>query len=209
MTYLLASLAVLLVGPLSYRVAARAPWAVRILDGAVVVSVGALVVLHILPETVERGGFVALVPMVIGLLGPSLIERALDGLERQAHTAVLVLVLIGLGVHATMDGVALVLPHDSEGGVLSDSLQLAVVLHRVPVSLLIWWLLRPAYGTLVASVALSIEGMGTIIGYVAAHGLVLHMQSPVITVLQALVAGSLLHVVVDRRDYHAPAGQAH
>lgn len=200
MLFLVLSLVMLLVGPLSYAVAQRAPWALKVLDAAVIVSVGALVVLHILPETLERGGWVLLLPMLVGLLGPTLIERGLSGLERQAHIVVLVLVLIGLGVHAVMDGVALMLPHLDDHA-LETSLPLAVVLHRVPVSLLIWWLIRPTYGVFAASLALSIEGLGTVVGYASAHALGPHIDSPTLMVVQAVVAGSLLHVVVDRRDY--------
>jgi zinc transporter ZupT len=204
MAFLLASLAVLAVGPASFALAQHWRRALRILDGLVVIAVGGLVVLHIIPETVERAGWVAVAPLVAGLLGPTFVERALVSIERQAHVVLLLLVLFGLGVHALMDGVALALP-SVEGGWGGLSLPTAVVLHRIPVSLLIWWLLRPSYGVGVAVGALAVEGIGAIVGFVTAQGLAGHVNSPVISAVQAFVAGSMLHVMVDRRDY----GEAH
>lgn len=200
MLFLIASLAVLAVGPLSYRIAARAPWALRILDAVVVASVGALVLLHILPETLEKVGWPAFVPLVVGLLGPSLLERTLSRLERGAHHLLVLLVIGGLGLHALTDGVALALPIHEES-LLGFSLPVAVVLHRIPVSLLIWWLLRPSYGTWAAVAALAVEGLGAVVGYAAAHLLVPHIDSPILSLVQSFVAGSMLHVAVDRRDY--------
>jgi len=205
MAFLIASLAVLAVGPLSFSVARNWGRALRVLDGVVVLAVGGLVVLHIIPETVERAGWIAVVPMVVGLLGPTVVERGLANIERQAHMVLLILVLFGLGLHALMDGVALALPTVEEGwGGLS--LPAAVVLHRIPVSLLLWWLLRPSYGVGVAAGALAVEGIGAVVGYATAQGLAGHVNTPVIGAVQAFVAGSMLHVMVDRRDY---GGEAH
>jgi len=204
MAFLVASLAVLAVGPASFALAHRWMRALRILDGVVVIAVGGLVVLHIIPETVERAGWLAVVPLVVGLLGPTVVERALANLERQAHVVLLVLVLFGLGGHALMDGVALALPAAEEGWA-GMSLPAAVVLHRIPVSLLIWWLLRPSFGIGVAAGALAVEGVGAVVGYVTAQGLAVHINSPIVAAVQAFVAGSMLHVMVDRRDY----GEAH
>jgi uncharacterized protein len=204
MLFLIASLLVLGVGPSSYALAEHVPLLFKALDLFVVVAVGALVLLHIVPETVEKGGLVLLLPMLVGLLGPTVLERALSGLERQTHVAVVLFVLIGLAVHALLDGVALVLPH-AEESLLDLSLPMAVVLHRVPVSLLLWWLIRPTYGVGLAWLALAIEGLGTVVGFVLAQKLAAHLASPAVAIVQALVAGSLLHVVVDRPHTRAHA----
>jgi uncharacterized protein len=200
MTFLIASVAVLAVGPLTYYFAERSHWAIRVLEAVVVIAVGALLLLHILPETIAQVGWIALVPMVLGLLGPTFVERALGSIERQAHIALVLLVLCGLGIHALMDGVALVLPTHEEG-LAGLSLPIVVVLHRIPVSLLIWWLLRPSYGLWAATLALCIEGLGAVVGFFAAHALVTHVNSPVVGFVQAFVAGSMLHVMVDRHHH--------
>jgi hypothetical protein len=107
------------------------------------------------------------------------------------------------GAVGHVEDLALALP-PSEPGLLGSSLPLAVVLHRVPVSLVIWWLLRPRLGVWPAALALSVEGLGTIVGYALAQQLAPHVENPVLNAVQALVAGSLLHVVVDRRDFGRP-----
>ncbi len=200
MGYLVASLAALFVGPVTYGLAGRARGAVRVLGIVVVIAVGALLVFEIIPETIERAGWIALVPMGVGLLGPAIIERGLEAIERQTHIALLVLIMLGLGIHAVTDGVALVLP--SGGSEMRRmSLPLAVVLHRIPVSLLIWWLLRPEFGVIVASLALATEGLGSIVGYVGAAALVPHLETAAAGLVQAFIAGSMLHVMLDRGDF--------
>jgi len=202
MFLLAASVAVLLVGPLTYGLAGHAARALKVLEFVVIVSVGALLLLHIVPEIFATMGWVAAVPLIIGMLGPSLVERLLAGLERQAHLALILLVLVGLAVHALLDGIALALPSAHEhGGAADPSLPIAVVLHRIPVSLLVWWLVRPRFGVVAASIVLGVEGCGAILGYFTAAAIAVHVHSPVIGALQALVAGSILHVLVDRHDY--------
>jgi hypothetical protein len=109
MSFLIGSLAALFVGPLSYGFVRHATRTLRALDIVIVVLVGALLLLDIIPETVKRGGWVALAPLGIGLLGPIFLERTLARIERQAHFALIGLIAVGLGIHAVMDGVALVL----------------------------------------------------------------------------------------------------
>lgn len=204
MGFLVASVAVLLVGPLTYALAARATVAFKFLDLIVIISVGGLLILHILPEIFIEVGWLAAIPLLAGLLGPALLERAAVGLEREAHIILLALVLVGLAFHALLDGIALALPtHSTHGAGADPSLPLVVVLHRIPVSLLIWWLVRPRWGALAAWLVLAIEGSGAVAGYSAAYALAAHVHGPWSGGLQALVAGSILHVLVDRHDYRA------
>ncbi len=200
MGFLAASIASLAAGPLSYWLAGRLPWARRVLDTVVILAVGSLVLFHVLPETLAAAGWKALFPLLVGLLGPTAVERTSRNLERQAHTVVMVLLLVGLFAHALLDGVALVLPRD-EHSLLGMSLPLAIVLHRLSMSLLIWSLVRPSYGVALAILCLGIEGTGTVVGFFSAQLLVTYLESSTVVALQALVVGSLLHVVVDRRHH--------
>ena len=70
-----------------------------------------------------------------------------------------------------------------------------MVLHRIPVSLVIWWLVRPRYGTPLAAAGIAALVAVTLLGYVvgtevldAVHGLGGDLY-------QAFVSGSLVHVV--------------
>jgi zinc transporter ZupT len=195
MVLLAASLAMLLLGPLLYRLVGARATALAVLDTVSVVSVGVLVVLFILPESIAENGPVALVPMLVGLLLPTVIERGLGRVAAQAHRAVLGIVIAGLSVHQVLDGIALGLP---DGG-HSHALPAAVVLHQLPAGLVIWRLLRASRGERVAAWVMGVLALGIIAGFVAGDALAV-LDFPGLGLFTALVAGSLLHVFVHTWD---------
>ncbi|ACY19298.1 permease [Haliangium ochraceum] len=199
MFLLVTSVLALAIGPVLYRAAGAARWALSALDGFIMVAVAGLVVVHIVPHSVALAGPWALGLALLGFLGPGMIERYLHRAARTTHLATLVLACIGLMAHALFDGAALGSAahghgHDHEGSLLA----IAVVLHRLPVGVTIWWLLRPASGLLVAAATLTGLGVATVAGYGLAGALAAHMDAAWVGMLQCLVAGSLLHVVVHR-----------
>ena len=109
----------------------------------------------------------------------------------------LVPALLGLLVHAGLDGAALYTPPLAQGHP-ADLLPLAVVLHRLPESLAIWWLLSPSRGPRLALAALGAVGLATVAGYLGAGALLPYAQTQGMAWFQALVGGALLHVVVHR-----------
>lgn len=191
---LLGSVAVLGCGPLLYSAAGRFAGLRRPLDGAVVISVGVVVVAQILPETFEHAGWVASLPLLAGLLGPTLAERALSRLESQTHRAVLAIVVVGLAAHAVVDGVALTLP--GQLGTDWHVLPAAVILHRVPTSLVVWRFLASDGRSRRGALALGVIALATVIGWLAGDAWLSHLHGPEVGLFQAFVAGSLLHVVV-------------
>lgn len=208
MLLLVISLLALVVGPLLFRLADRAHWALLGLDGFIMVTVAGLVLAHVVPHSVEVAGPWALGMALVGFLGPGLIERHLHRAARSTHLATMLLACIGLVVHEFFDGVALGLPaagheqHD-EGSILA----LAVVLHRLPVAVTVWWLLRPVLGAVAAAGTLGGLGLATVAGFAFASGVEPLMGEAWIGLLQCLVAGSLLHVVVHRPPpLAAPSG---
>ena len=77
-----------------------------------------------------------------------------------------------------------------------------MVLHRVPVGLTIWLLLRPGRGALVAPGTLGLVAGATVIGFLAGDGLLAGVSHRALAGFQALVAGTLLHVVLHRPHDH-------
>lgn len=197
--YLVLSLLALGVGPLAYRVAGRGR-SLPFLDGLVVICVAVLVLVEIMPHAVRHAGWVAMAPMLLGLLGPTLAERWRARAEVSAHGFVLWLVAIGLSIHALLDGVALRLP---TGDTEVVALPLAVVLHRVPASLVVWRVLLEPMGARYATAVLSSIGILTVVGYVAAAPLFAVLPETAIAMVEALVGGSLLHIVVHARHSHS------
>ena len=191
MGFLLASLAVLAAGPVLHHLSLSRPRFRSGLDGFTFVAIAGLVLFHLLPECFAKAGWPTLVAVATGLFGPRVFERFVRGLAGHAHRFALFLALVGLVLHAVLDGVAL----DHEQG--SQALALAVLIHRLPAAIAVWWLLRP-YGSLVAGGALGALGVATVFGYFTGHAIWHHDALFWPAIFQALMAGSLLHVVAHR-----------
>ncbi|PIE17789.1 MAG: hypothetical protein CSA65_07770 [Proteobacteria bacterium] len=187
------SLLVLAVGPALWTLGRRSQTQplLELLDGFALTAIGGLVLLYTLPDTFAHAGPWVVPVMLLGFLGPTLLEGWLHrGAAAAAHSATLFLAVLGLALHAALDGAALAqkrLP-----------LELAVVLHRLPVGLTIWMLLRPSRPKLAFGALAGIAG-ATLIGYGAGAGLLLQTSPVALALFEALVAGALLHVVL-----HAP-----
>ena len=198
---LLGSLLGLCVGPPLIALSGRWRWLVTTVDGIVLVTMGGLLAAHIMPELFEVAGPLAGVAAVCGLLVPAVLQRLLGKAAEQVHTVTLVLALGGLALHAVIDGVALAGGgHDHGSG---GSLRLAIALHRVPVGLTIWWLLRPAFGAPAALAVLVLIAVATVIGFTGAGWLGELLQGQTLALFNAFVAGTLVHVMLHRPHQHA------
>lgn len=186
--YVLTSIVALFIGPLLLRLAAQARGLGAAIDGFVLVALGGLVLLHLLPEALEHAGGWALGAAFLGALLPLLIEGPLAQGARPRR--VVWVALLALAAHALVDGGALA------GAERSPALALGVVLHRLPVGLFVWWVVRPLHGRRVAWGALGVVAGATLIGL--AIGTSLHGAAPeaALGAFDALVGGSLLHVML-------------
>ena len=191
---LVLSLLVLAAGPLIYQVTRIAGSMLALLDGFVFVAIGGLVLCFIVPSSVGQAGWWALGCVGVGLFLPSLIENRLHRLARPAHLVALLLGLTGIGLHAFVDGLALM----GEGGHHDHMLPVTVILHRLPVGLTVWLLLRPVYGRRAAWSVLGLMGVLTAAGFYSSATVAHVVGSRGWGMFQALVAGSLLHVLVHR-----------
>ena len=195
-----ASLVALAAGPLLHRFLSRYRSTVALLDGFVLSSVGGLLGLHVLPNAAASlgVGLTALIA-VIGLAGPWLLERALGHTSRSVHGSFLLIALLGLVIHSLFDGVVLAGAggHDHA----AEALGLAVVLHRLPVGLVAWWLVRPRYGTKTALSILAVIAFGTVLGWLLGGRLMGGVPETAGAVVQAFVGGSLVHVLLHPTEH--------
>ncbi len=200
---LIASLVPLALGPLLVRLLRPAPWAQAGLDSFVLVSIGGLALLHILPECFEVGGWLAVAGAFVGLVVPTWAERTVQSASGGIWLKpILVVALLALLVHATLDGVALV-----GGGtdqLYAQALATAVIVHRIPVGVGLWWFVRTRLGLRAAIVTLAVEFAGTMMGFFLGGIATRGATSQALAVFQALVAGSLLHVIVGHSHAHVP-----
>jgi uncharacterized protein len=172
-------------------------------DGYILVSIVGLVFVHLLPHGMEEVGWRALAALGIGLFVPFILEPKLQA----THGVTLVAALVGLVLHAALDGVGLSAAHLDH--IHGDKLALAVVLHRLPVGLLVYSSVALAKGARWAWGAVSLLAAATLWGYGLGEALWASLSASYLAVFETFVAGALLHVVVhqvtDRECGHTHA----
>ncbi|MEQ1440334.1 hypothetical protein AAG565_13325 [Fontimonas sp. SYSU GA230001] len=192
---LVATLVALLSGPVLYAVAQRRPALLGFLDGFVLVSIAGLVLLEVLPDAFASGGWLSLAFLLAGLLGPTALEHGLTRARREAHLLALALAVLGLVLHSIGDGTAL---SGVGGSHRDDALALAIAIHSVPVGLVVWWLLYPVFGALLPGLALLAMGAATAAGFLFGIELGGLLGERGWAWFQALMSGSILHVIFGR-----------
>lgn len=208
MTFLFSTLA-LFVAPLVYGALERYRATRDALEGFVLLTVAGIVALHIVPGAWRLAGPASLVFLVVGGLFPLVLERIYRRVLERAHLVVLVLAAVGVVVHAVLDGIAL-LPEAGSQGLLENELALGVILHRLPVGVAVWWVLRPQFGPLPALLVMGLIVVATGGSYYFGAGL-LDADLTSLALFQSFIAGSLLHVAtVGTVDGHSGQhGEAH
>lgn len=185
---LILSILALLLGPVIYALSRRNRIARQVLDGFIFITIAGIICVNIIPEALAVGGMLAVVFLVLGIAFPVIVEHGFRSALHEAHVVVLILAALGLIIHATIDGIAL-LP--AQGGDLAH----AVILHRLPVGMAIWWSLRPSLGAPVAVAAIVTISIATTLSYVLGAPVVELAEARSLALVQAFVSGSLIHIV--------------
>jgi zinc transporter ZupT len=185
---LILSIVAMLLGPVIYSAGRDNPLAKRILDGFVVLTIAAIIGFDVIPEALQHGGSLAIVVILLGLAFPLILERLFRKATDTAHLFIVAIAALGLLIHSVIDGIAL-LP---ESG---DFLAHAIVLHRLPVGMAIWWAVRPNFGKTAAVIVFTLIGLATTAGYFVGDAIIELAEARTLAMLQAFVSGSLIHVV--------------
>ena len=106
---------------------------VRLVDGFVYVAIPVLVIFH---TWTNQGNVWAFVALFLGVIIPFIIERLSQKLAPHTDNMALLAGISGLFLHAFLEGAALSIPKEVY-------FTYAVLLHRIPVGIMIWWLLHP------------------------------------------------------------------
>ncbi len=210
---LASSLAALVIGPLLFQLSRVGSRTLGFLEGFTFITIAGLLGLSILPQAIGSGGALAWLFATLGLIFPTALERLFHHLARQVHLLILLIGVAGLVTHAAIDGVALAMagfegPDNIEGWLhlgrenTSESLAFAVVLHRFPLGLAVWYLLAPNLGTRAALAVLGALSAGTVIGFLLGPDLMPTAQGAGIAWFQAFVAGSILHIIIYEPGHH-------
>ena len=192
---LILSIVALLLGPVIYTAGQKNRTARRVLDWLILLTIAAIIAIHVVPEALQHGGKTAVLVLLVGLVFPMLLERLFKKATDTVHLLIVALAAAGLLIHAIVDGIAL-LPENG------TALAYAIVLHRLPIGMVIWCVVRPNFGTAVAvGVFAAIIG-ATAAGYFVGASIIEFWESRTLALLQAFIAGSLIHVVVFRHGHH-------
>jgi len=192
-------------GPVLYGLVRGKPRVQRAMDAVVLAGIALLILLEAGPDMLRAGGLASVAFLLAGLFGPTLLEHLFKPVRHEAHIGALVLAFGGLVLHTLADG-AVLAAADSPADL---GLALAIVLHSIPLSAAVWWLLAPPFGARWPSAVLLAMCAGTAAGY--GLGVTLeHMLGPQAWAwVQALVAGSILHVILGRPHLGTGHGHAH
>ena len=223
-------------------------------DAFIAVALGGIVILHLWPHAFLVAGLWALAGGLGGMLLPFLLHGSLHSQERKIYPAMIAVVVLGLAVHAILDGVALLSPLvvENSGGAVEEVagthdhdhfdhseieageaeaahegheedildphhhhqesatlLALAVILHRLPMGLAVWWLTVPVLGRRVAIALLGAMVAATVVGFGLAGQVLVDLTLPGIAVFEATIAGMLLHVVMGHEHSHGAHDHQH
>lgn len=179
----------LLLGPLIYSVGRRNPVTERLLNALILLTIGYIIAFHIAPDAFRHGGVLAIGVLLVGLLFPVVLERLFRQATDSAHKVVVAIAAFGLLLHAIIDGIAL-LPESGTG------LAYAIILHRLPVGMAIWWAIQPQFGNIATAIAFATVILATAAGYWLGSDIVQMADARSLALLQAFVSGSLIHVVL-------------
>ena len=206
------SIAMILVAPAVYFLALRYKKACKALERLIFIAVGALVVLHLLPESYEVAGWTTILAALSGMFLPSILERLWQSQARSIHLISVLVSVAGLAVHSMMDGAAIALPehathcHHGHDHAHDHFLPLAVILHRLPVGILLFGMFYPKHGFQKSFGVLLFVSLMTLVGYHSALSLLSGVSEQLLAYFQALVSGSLLHIILDQHssshDHH-------
>jgi len=195
---LLLSIIMLFAGPLLFQWVSSSHPLAKTLDRVIVAILVILVVVLLIPDIIEPLGLLAPGFLILGYLLPGLLERAIKRAAETLHLLSLYIALIGLLLHAVLDGAGLA------GSEMRDnsSLAVAIILHRFGMGLVLWMIMQPAFGKRIAWATLFAMAAATIIGFEFSERLLPYADDTVIAALQGVIVGTIIHSLVHREHVH-------
>jgi len=195
---LLLSLITLFAGPLIYIWLHDRRSLAEAFDRALVVILLAIIALMLIPEMFEVLGWAAPALLIVGYLLPWVLEQLIRQAAQKLHLASLVAAAIGLLLHEILDGAGLA------GSKLQGStgMALVIILHRFGVGMIIWMVMRPAFGRRIAWLTLGGMGAATIVGYEFSEFFLPLAGDTGIAAFQVVIVGTIVHSLLHRGHVH-------
>ena len=184
----------LFIGPVLYYWLRQGGFVARTLDSLIIAVLVALMVVWLIPESWSMLGYWSVVLMLAGYLVPGLLEILIKKAAHSLHLISLALALLGLALHAVLDGAGLA---GSEVQT-PENLALAIVVHRLSVGLMLWMMVQPVFGKRAAFGVLGFVALATIGGYFLSETFLVLEGDEVMSVIQALIIGAIVHSLIHR-----------
>lgn len=195
---LLLSIITLFAGPLLFQWVSSSHPLAKTLDRVIVVILIVLVVVLLVPDIIQPLGLSAPGFLLIGYLLPGLLERLIKRAAETLHLLSLYVALIGLILHAVLDGAGLAGSEMRDG----SSLGAAIILHRFGMGLMLWLIMQPVFGKQVAWATLFALAAATIIGFEFSERLLPYADDTLIAAIQGVIVGTIIHSLVHREHVH-------
>lgn len=186
---LLLSILGLFVGPILHIISPRKRTWYSILDGFSITSVGGIALLHLFPEAIANGLFMAILMGILGLILPWFTSKIVS---IQKNKGEFIILILALSIHAALESSAIG-GHNLEGS--KESLGLAIILHRLPVGLILFLSASLVGGSILGYISIAFLSLMTLLGFFLGGNFFESIGFPY-SLLEAFVAGSLLHVVI-------------
>ena len=195
---LLLSIITLFAGPLLFQWVSSSHPLAKTLDRVIVVVLIVLVVVLLVPDIIQPLGLSAPGFLLIGYVLPGLLERVIKRAAETLHLLSLYVALIGLILHAVLDGAGLAGSDMRD----SSSLAVAIILHRFGMGLMLWLIMQPAFGKRVSWATLFAIAAATIIGFEFSERLLPYADDTLIAAVQGVIVGTIIHSLVHREHVH-------
>ena len=195
---LLLSIITLFAGPLLFQWVSSSHPLAKTLERVIVAVLIVLVVVLLVPDIIQPLGLSAPGFLLIGYLLPGLLERVIKRAAETLHLLSLYVALIGLILHAVLDGAGLAGSEMRN----SSSLAVAIILHRFGMGLMLWLIMQPAFGKRVAWATLFAMAAATIIGFEFSERLLPYADDTLIAAVQGVIVGTIIHSLVHREHVH-------
>ena len=193
-------------GPLMVWLLRSHTWSTVVLDSFCLITISGFALLHLLPESAEQAGWLVLPLALLGFVLPSIAERTLHHGHPGMRRTVIFLAILGIAAHATLDGLFLNAGGQEHAGHhhanTHELTAWAVILHRIPEGLGIWWIVPRTLGVTPAILITITSIASTLFGYFLGGSVLTDDSQNALALLQSLLVGSLLHVVLHA---HIPA----
>ena len=191
---LLLSIVAIFVGPMLYVWLRKGGFVAKAFDSLIVAILIVLMAFLLIPESWAELGYASIALIFAGYVLPGLLESLLKQAAHTLHLISLMLALLGLALHAMLDGAALTLSQTDP----VSSLSLVIVLHRFGVGLMLWLMVQPVFGKRVAFAVLGFVSIATIAGYLLSEKILGIQGDYAMSVIQALIIGMIVHSLVHR-----------